>query len=88
MAGFPGSHSSSQLIKRSHPSLTASAKDLRVQVRETARGRVTESQHLQGAQALRLRAEVIVERAVLVVIGDQEELSPGPGSLDIRSDKT
>ncbi len=66
--------------------LTSGAADLGVQVREPARGGVRQGEHLGGAQGVRL--QVVVQRPVLVVVRDQEQLRPRPRPLDVRRYKT
>ncbi len=74
------------MIIRPSQALTSRAADLGVQVRDSARRRVRERQHLGRRE--RVQFEVVVQRAVLVVICDEEQLRPRPRPLDVRRDKT
>ena len=66
--------------------LTSGAKDLRVQVREAAGCGVCETQH--GGDVDAPLVQVVVERATLVVVGDEEQLSPRARPLDVSRDET
>ena len=56
-----------------------------MEVGDAACGTIRQFEHLGGGQFVVV--EVIVERPVLMVIRDQEELSPRPRPLDISRDK-
>ena len=57
------------------------AEDLGVQVVEAARRRVREREHLVRVEDGAV--QVVVERAVLVVVADQEELRPRTRPFDV-----
>lgn len=59
--------------------------DLRVEVAQAAGGRVGQSQ--QGLGVQRRGPQVVVQGAVLVIVGDEEELRKGPCALDVRRNK-
>lgn len=65
--------------------LPVRAVDLGVQVTEAAGGRVGESQ--QRLRVQRGQLQVVVQRAVLVVVGDEEELREGAGAFDVGRDE-
>ena len=55
-------------------------------MREAAGGAVGERQHLVRVE--RRAVQVVVERAVLVVVADQEQLRPRTRALDVGRDET
>lgn len=61
------------------------AVDLGVQVAEAARRR--ERQPQQRLRVQRGQLQVVVQRAVLVEVGDEEELREGAGAFDVRRDE-
>lgn len=61
------------------------AVDLRVQVTKSAGGRVGESQ--QRLRVQRGQLQEVVQRAVLVVVGDEEELREGAGAFNVGRDE-
>lgn len=61
------------------------AVDLRVQVAEAAGGRVRQPQ--QRLRVQRAQPQVVVQGAVLVVVGDEEELREGAGAFDVGRDE-
>lgn len=61
------------------------AVDFRVQVTEAARRRIRQPQ--QHLRVQRAQLQVVVERAVLVVVGDEEELREGARALNVRRDE-
>lgn len=61
------------------------AKDLRMQVTQTARRRVRQPQQRRRVQGAQLQE--VVQRTVLVVVGDEEELREGTRPLDVGSDE-
>lgn len=61
--------------------LAVRAVDLRVQVAEAAGGRVGQAQQRGGVQ--RVGLQVVVQGAVLVVVGDEEELREGARALNV-----
>ena len=61
--------------------LSLRAVDLRVQVAEAAGGRVGEPQ--QRLRVQRGQLQVVVQRAVFVVVGDEEELREGACTFDV-----
>ena len=65
--------------------LALRAVDLRVQVAEAAGGRVGEPQ--QRLRVQRGHLQVVVQRAVLEVVCDEEELREGARALDVRRDE-
>lgn len=65
--------------------LALRAVDLRVQVAEAAGGRVGEPQ--QRLRVQRGQLQEVVQRAVLVVVGDEEELREGARALNVRRDE-
>lgn len=65
--------------------LSLRAVDLGVQVAEAAGRRVGEPQHSPRVQ--RGQLQVVVQRAALVVVGDEEELREGAGAFDVSSDE-
>lgn len=52
---------------------------------EAAGGRVGESQ--QGLCVQRGQLQVVVQRAVLVIVGDKEELREGAGTFNVSCDE-
>lgn len=65
--------------------LALRAVDLRVQVAEAAGGGVGESQQRRSVQ--RVHLQVVVQRAVLMVVCDEEELREGTRTFDVCSDE-
>lgn len=61
------------------------AVDLGVQVTEAAGGGVRQSQ--QRLRVQRGQLQVVVQRAVLVVVGDEEELREGAGAFNVGRDE-
>ena len=57
-----------------------------MEVGEAAGGGVAEGEHVVGVDGVRL--QVVVQRAVLVVVRDQEQLGPRARPLDVGSDET
>lgn len=62
------------------------AEDLGVEVTEARHGGVSQPQH--GFIVQSGWFEVVVQGAILMVVGDQVELGPGAGSFNISSNKT
>ena len=65
--------------------LALRAVDLGVEVAEAARHRVGQPQQAGGVQAA--HAQEVVQRALLVVVRDQEELCQRARALDVRRDE-
>lgn len=65
--------------------LSLRAVDLSVQVAEAAGGRVGKSQ--QGLRVQCGQLQVVVQRAVLMVVGDKEELREGAGTFNVSCDE-
>lgn len=61
------------------------AVDLRVQVAEAAGGGVRQPQ--QGRRVQRGQLQEVAQRAVLVVVGDEEELREGAGAFNVGRDE-
>lgn len=61
------------------------AEDLRMQVTQAARRRVRQPQQRRSVQGAQLQE--VVQRAVLVVVCDEEELREGARPLDVGSDE-